>query len=104
MYMQAGDFIWDGLIKTSEHEIVKQYVRSIQSPGIGAAGPVLDSVAAVRSSLRQRAASPAIAWSVFHFGYSAPQYAPNRMKVSFTFNHKTLDIVLFDASAPVRLC
>jgi type VI secretion system protein ImpL len=39
-------------------------------------------------------------WSVFHFSYSAPQIAPNRLKFSFTFNNQTPEIVLFDASGP----
>jgi type VI secretion system protein ImpL len=39
-------------------------------------------------------------WSVFHFSYSAPQIAPNRLKFSFTFNNQAPEIVLFDASGP----
>jgi type VI secretion system protein ImpL len=39
-------------------------------------------------------------WSVFHFGFSAPQVSPNRLKFSFTFNNQTPEIVLFDASGP----
>ncbi len=48
----------------------------------------------------QRNSSPAMTgpWSVFHFGYSAPQVAPNRMKFTFTFNNQTPEVVLFDAS------
>jgi type VI secretion system protein ImpL len=39
-------------------------------------------------------------WSVFHFSYSAPQVAPNRLKFTFTFNNQAPEIVLFDASGP----
>jgi type VI secretion system protein ImpL len=39
-------------------------------------------------------------WSVFHFSFSAPQVAPNRMKFSFSFNNQTPEVVLFDASGP----
>jgi type VI secretion system protein ImpL len=48
----------------------------------------------------QRNSSPAMTgpWSVFHFGYSAPQVAPNRMKFTFTFNNQTPEVVLFDTS------
>jgi type VI secretion system protein ImpL len=37
-------------------------------------------------------------WSVFHFAFSAPQVAPNRLKFSFSFNNQTPEIVLFDAT------
>jgi type VI secretion system protein ImpL len=39
-------------------------------------------------------------WSVFHFAFSAPQVAPNRLKFSFSFNNQAPEIVLFDASGP----
>ncbi len=39
-------------------------------------------------------------WSVFHFSFSAPQVAPNRLKFSFSFNNQAPEIVLFDASGP----
>jgi type VI secretion system protein ImpL len=39
-------------------------------------------------------------WSVFHFGFSAPQVAPNRLKFFFSFNNQTPEVVLFDASGP----
>jgi type VI secretion system protein ImpL len=39
-------------------------------------------------------------WSVFHFSFSAPQVAPNRLKFSFSFNNQTPEVVLFDASGP----
>ena len=37
-------------------------------------------------------------WSVFHFGFSAPQVSPNRLKFSFTFNNQAPEVVLFDAT------
>ena len=37
-------------------------------------------------------------WSVFHFGFAAPQVAPNRLKFFFSFNNQTPEVVLFDAS------
>jgi type VI secretion system protein ImpL len=39
-------------------------------------------------------------WSVFHFSFSAPQVAPNRLKFSFSFNNQAPEVVLFDASGP----
>jgi len=39
-------------------------------------------------------------WSVFHFGFAAPQVSPNRLKFFFSFNNQTPEIVLFDASGP----
>jgi type VI secretion system protein ImpL len=39
-------------------------------------------------------------WSVFHFGFAAPQVAPNRLKFFFSFNNQAPEIVLFDASGP----
>jgi type VI secretion system protein ImpL len=39
-------------------------------------------------------------WSIFHFSFSAPQVAPNRLKFSFSFNNQTPEVVLFDASGP----
>jgi type VI secretion system protein ImpL len=39
-------------------------------------------------------------WAVFHFSFSAPEVAPNRLKFSFSFNNQTPEIVLFDASGP----
>jgi type VI secretion system protein ImpL len=39
-------------------------------------------------------------WSVFHFGFAAPQIAPNRLKFFFSFNNQAPEIVLFDASGP----
>ncbi len=39
-------------------------------------------------------------WSVFHFGFAAPQISPNRLKFFFSFNNQTPEIVLFDASGP----
>ena len=39
-------------------------------------------------------------WSIFHFGFAAPQIAPNRLKFFFSFNNQTPEIVLFDASGP----
>jgi type VI secretion system protein ImpL len=39
-------------------------------------------------------------WSIFHFSFSAPQVAPNRLKFSFGFNNQTPEVVLFDASGP----
>jgi type VI secretion system protein ImpL len=39
-------------------------------------------------------------WSVFHFGFAAPQVAPNRLKFFFSFNNQTPEVVLFDASGP----
>jgi len=40
------------------------------------------------------------AWSVFHFGFAAPQISPNRLKFFFSFNNQTPEVVLFDASGP----
>ena len=37
-------------------------------------------------------------WSVFHFGYAAPQVSPNRLKFFFSFNNQSPEVVLFDAS------
>jgi type VI secretion system protein ImpL len=37
-------------------------------------------------------------WSVFHFGFAAPQVSPNRLKFFFSFNNQAPEIVLFDAS------
>ena len=39
-------------------------------------------------------------WSVFHFSFTAPQVAPNRLKFSFSFNNQTPEVVLFDAGGP----
>ncbi len=39
-------------------------------------------------------------WSVFHFGFAAPQISPNRLKFFFSFNNQTPEVVLFDASGP----
>jgi len=39
-------------------------------------------------------------WSVFHFGFAAPQVSPNRLKFFFSFNNQAPEIVLFDASGP----
>ncbi|MGA2048856.1 MAG: hypothetical protein ABSG96_14255, partial [Terracidiphilus sp.] len=39
-------------------------------------------------------------WSVFHFGFAAPQVSPNRLKFFFSFNNQTPEVVLFDASGP----
>ncbi len=39
-------------------------------------------------------------WSIFHFGFSAPQVSPNRLKFFFSFNNQTPEVVLFDASGP----
>jgi type VI secretion system protein ImpL len=39
-------------------------------------------------------------WAVFHFGFAAPQVAPNRLKFFFSFNNQPPEIVLFDASGP----
>ncbi len=39
-------------------------------------------------------------WSIFHFGFAAPQVSPNRLKFYFSFNNQTPEVVLFDASGP----
>jgi type VI secretion system protein ImpL len=39
-------------------------------------------------------------WSVFHFGFAAPQISPNRLKFFFSFNNQAPEVVLFDASGP----
>lgn len=39
-------------------------------------------------------------WSVFHFGFAAPQVSPNRLKFFFSFNNQAPEVVLFDASGP----
>ncbi|MGB9406884.1 MAG: ImcF-related family protein [Terracidiphilus sp.] len=39
-------------------------------------------------------------WSIFHFGFSAPQVSPNRLKFFFSFNNQAPEVVLFDASGP----
>jgi type VI secretion system protein ImpL len=39
-------------------------------------------------------------WSVFHFGFAAPQVSPNRVKFFFSFNNQAPEVVLFDASGP----
>ena len=39
-------------------------------------------------------------WSVFHFGFAAPQISPNRLKFFFSFNNQTPEVVLFAASGP----
>jgi type VI secretion system protein ImpL len=39
-------------------------------------------------------------WSVFHFGFAAPQVSPNRLKFFFSFNNQVPEVVLFDASGP----
>jgi len=48
----------------------------------------------------QRNTAPAMsgAWSIFHFGFAAPQVAPNRLKFFFSFNNQSPEVVLFDAS------
>lgn len=50
----------------------------------------------------QKNTAPAMTgpWSVFHFGFGAPQVSPNRLKFSFSFNNQTPEIVLLDASGP----
>jgi type VI secretion system protein ImpL len=50
----------------------------------------------------QKNTAPAMtgSWSVFHFGFGAPQVSPNRLKFSFSFNNQTPEIVLLDASGP----
>jgi len=50
----------------------------------------------------QKNTAPAMTgpWSVFHFGFAAPQIAPNRLKFFFSFNNQAPEIVLFDASGP----
>jgi type VI secretion system protein ImpL len=50
----------------------------------------------------QKNTAPAMTgpWSVFHFGFAAPQVAPNRLKFFFSFNNQAPEIVLFDASGP----
>jgi type VI secretion system protein ImpL len=50
----------------------------------------------------QKNTAPAMtgSWSVFHFGFGAPQTSPNRLKFSFSFNNQTPEIVLLDASGP----
>jgi type VI secretion system protein ImpL len=39
-------------------------------------------------------------WSVFHFGFAAPQVSPNRLKFFFSFNNQAPEVVFFDASGP----
>jgi len=39
-------------------------------------------------------------WSVFHFGFDAPQISPNRQKWTFSVNNLTPEVVLFDISGP----
>jgi len=50
----------------------------------------------------QKNTAPAMTgpWSVFHFGFAAPQVSPNRLKFFFSFNNQAPEIVLFDASGP----
>jgi len=50
----------------------------------------------------QKNTAPAMtgSWAVFHFGFAAPQVAPNRLKFFFSFNNQTPEVVLFDASGP----